>query len=144
MKKPILVTLIAALIILLFLYASLSKILSFHQFVGEINNQPLPNSWTPFLSVAIPAAEVLISVLVAFERTRLAGFWLSLFFMSVFTVYAIVILLHGFSYIPCSCGGVIEHLTWPEHLLLNISYVVLSGLGIRLQRQILRVGIKHP
>jgi putative oxidoreductase len=45
-----------------------------------------------------------------------------------------VILAHFFPYIPCSCGGVIRKLTWPQHLVLNLFYVALSVLGLILQR----------
>jgi putative oxidoreductase len=124
----------SGLIIFLFLYASLSKIFAFKTFVGEINNQPLPNSWTPFLSIAIPGCELLICGLLLFEGSRLIGFWISLVFMGVFTAYAAFILLHGFSYIPCSCGGVIEKLTWTQHLILNLFYVLLSAAAIRVQK----------
>jgi|ERR1700722_6830902 len=124
----------SGLIIFLFLYASLSKLFDFKTFVGEINNQPLPNSWTPFLSVAIPGCELLICGLLLFDRSRLLGLWISLVFMSLFAGYAAAILLHGFSYIPCSCGGVIEKLTWPQHLILNLFYVLLSVIAIRVEK----------
>src|SRR6185312_1592211 len=124
MKRRIFLEVAAGLIILLFVYASTSKLIAFKKFIGEINNQPLPNSWTPFLSYCIPAAEIAIVLLLIWQRTRRLGFLISLIFMSVFTIYAAIILLHGFEYIPCSCGGVIEHLTWTQHLLLNTFYVL--------------------
>jgi putative oxidoreductase len=135
MKKQAFIEVAAALMILLFVYASVSKFLAFHQFIGEINNQPLPNSWTPFLVWTIPGSEILISILLIFERTRLVGFVASLVFMSVFTIYTLIILFHGFSYVPCSCGGVIEKLTWGQHLALNLFFVCISALSILLQRR---------
>ena len=30
-------------------------------------------------------------------------------------------------YLPCSCGGLIDFLTWNEHLALNISLTTISG-----------------
>ncbi|HWB91346.1 MAG TPA: MauE/DoxX family redox-associated membrane protein [Puia sp.] len=134
-KKQVMLECISALLILLFLYASVSKFLDFKTFIKEMNNQPLPNSWTPFLVWFIPCAEILLSAALIFERTRLLGFYGSLVLMGLFTIYSIVILLHGFSYIPCSCGGVIKKLTWRQHLVLNLFFVTLSVVGVIYQRK---------
>ena len=134
-KRQVILESIAALLILLFLYASLSKFLDFKTFTGEMNNQPLPNSWTPFLVWFIPCTEIAISLALLFEYTRMLGLYASLLLMSLFTVYTIIILLHFFSYVPCSCGGVIKRLTWRQHLVFNLFFVALSVLGIILQRR---------
>ena len=126
---------ISALLILLFLYASLSKFIDFKTFTGEMNNQPLPNSWTPFLVWFIPCTEIAISLALLFEYTRLLGLYASLVLMGLFTIYTVIILLHFFSYVPCSCGGVIKRLTWGQHLVFNLFFVALSVYGITLQRR---------
>jgi len=134
-KRQILIECISALLILLFLYASMSKFMDFHTFIGEMNNQPLPNSWTPFLVWFIPCSEILMSIALLFERTRLPGLYVSLGFMSLFTIYSIIIILNFFGRIPCSCGGVIKRLTWKQHIAFNLFFVVLSIAGIILQRR---------
>jgi putative oxidoreductase len=134
-KRQVMIECISALLILLFLYASLSKFLDFKTFTGEMNNQPLPNSWTPFLVWFIPCTEIAISVALLFEYTRLLGLYASLVLMGLFTVYTVIILLHFFSYVPCSCGGVIKRLTWGQHLVFNLFFVALSVYGITLQRR---------
>lgn len=134
-KKQVMLECIVALLIMLFLYASISKFLDFKTFIDQMNNQPLPNSWTPFLVWVIPGLEIAISLSLLFEYTRLLGLYASLILMILFTVYTGIILLHFFPYIPCSCGGVIQKLTWTQHLILNLSYVSLSILGIILQRR---------
>jgi putative oxidoreductase len=134
LKRQVVIECIAALLILLFLYASVSKFLDFKRFIDEMNNQPLPNSWTPFLVWGIPFLEIAISAALLFEYTRLLALYASLVLMTLFTIYAIMILAHFFPYVPCSCGGVIRKLTWPQHLVLNLFYVALSVLGLILQR----------
>jgi len=134
-KRQILLECISALLIMLFLYASLSKFLDFYTFTGEMNNQPLPNSWTPFLVWFIPCSEILMCIALLFERTRLIGLYAALFFMSLFTIYSIIIVLNFFGRIPCSCGGVIKRLTWTQHIVLNLFFVGLSISGIVLQRR---------
>jgi putative oxidoreductase len=134
-RRQVFIECIAALLIMLFLYASLSKFLDFKTFTGEMNNQPLPNSWTPFLVWFIPCTEIAISLALMIERTRLWGFYASTVLMGLFTVYTIIILFHYFSYIPCSCGGVIKRLTWKQHLVFNLFFVALSIRGAILQRR---------
>lgn len=133
-KRQVLLESISALLIMLFLYASISKFLDFRKFIGEMNNQPFPNYLTPFLVWAIPTSEIVISLALIFERTRLVGLYASLVLMSLFTIYAAAILLHFFAYVPCSCGGVISKLSWRQHLVLNLFFVTLSITGIILQR----------
>ena len=134
-RRQILIEVIVSLLVLLFLYASISKFLDFKAFIKETNNQPLPNSWTPYMVWGIPFTEVAISLSLLFERTRLPGLYGSLALMAIFSFYAIIILLHAFSYIPCSCGGIIKRLTWRQHLVLNLFFTGLSVVGIILQRR---------
>lgn len=135
MKRKIIIEIISSLLILLFLYASVSKWLAFKLFIGEMNNQPFPNWMTPFLVWSIPFIEVLIAVGLIFEKTRVQSFYASLTLMLAFTIYTVDILLHAFKYIPCSCGGVIRKLTWPQHLFFNLFFVGISLLGIILKKR---------
>lgn len=135
MKRKIIIEIISSLLILLFLYASVSKWLAWRTFIGEMNNQPFPNWMTPFLVWSIPFIEVIIAVGLIFEKTRVPALYASLALMSAFTIYTIVILLHAFKYIPCSCGGVIRKLTWPQHLFFNLFFVGIALLGIVLKKR---------
>jgi hypothetical protein len=134
-KKQVTLECVCALLILLFLYASISKFLDFKTFIDQMNNQPLPNTWTPFLVWSIPLVEIIISITLLFEYTRLLGLYASLVVMVIFTIYTGIVLLHFFPYIPCSCGGVIRHLTWSQHLILNLFFIFISVLGIILQQR---------
>jgi putative oxidoreductase len=135
MKRKIIIELISSLLILLFLYASVSKWLAWRTFIGDMNNQPFPNWMTPILVWTIPTVEVLIAVALIFEKARVKAFYASLFLMSAFTIYTVAILFHAFRYIPCSCGGVIRKLTWPQHLFFNLFFVGISILGIILKKR---------
>ena len=135
MKRKIIIEIISSLLILLFLYASVSKWLAFKLFIGEMNNQPFPNWITPLLVWSIPIIEVLIVVGLMIEKTRIPALYASLFLMLAFTIYTVAILLHAFKYIPCSCGGVIRKLTWTQHLFFNLFFVGISLLGIILKKR---------
>ena len=128
-RRRLLIETLASLIILLYSYASLYKLCNFSDFINEINKQPLPKSWTPYLVRTIPTVEIAASLLLCFRISRLWGFLLSSLIMTTFTGYTIAVLLHGFAYIPCACGGIIEDLTWGQHLVLDTSYLLLSIIG---------------
>jgi putative oxidoreductase len=135
MKRKIIIEIISSLLILLFLYASFSKWLAFKVFIGDMNNQPFPNWITPLLVWSIPILEVLIAVGLIFEKTRVPALYASFVLMLAFTIYTVAILLHAFKYVPCSCGGVIRKLTWPQHLFFNLFFVGISILGIMLKKR---------
>ncbi|WP_166436997.1 MauE/DoxX family redox-associated membrane protein [Niastella caeni] len=134
MKRKIIIEIISSLLILLFLYASVSKWLAFKLFIGDMNNQPFPNWLTPWIVWSVPILEVLIAVGLIFEKTRVPALYASLLLMLAFTIYTVAILLHAFKFIPCSCGGVIRKLTWPQHLFFNLFFVGISLAGIILKK----------
>ncbi len=134
MKRKLVEEIIAFLLMVMFLYASVSKWLDFKTFRGDINNQPFPNWITPWLIYTLPPLQVLIAIAVMFDRTRKAGFYASLILMSAYTVYSAAVLMHVFDYIPCSCGGVIKSLSWNQHLILNVFFVAISAVGIWLRK----------
>ena len=47
----------------------------------------------------------------------------------MFTVY-IIMILNFTSFVPCSCGGVLENLGWIEHLIFNSVFIILGLLAI--------------
>lgn len=130
MKKDIALKIICTLLVFLFVYASVSKFANWTTFVGDMNNQPFPAFVKPILVWAVPLAELAIVTLLIFDTTRLLGLYASLLLMVAFTFYTGVVLMHFFKYIPCSCGGIIKNLSWGEHLVLNLFFVLISLIGI--------------
>ncbi len=128
-KRPIITDLIAALFILLFIYAAASKLLDYEKFLVQLGKSPVLSpfaSWTAWL---VPSVEILISLLLVFERTRHMAMYACFTLMVIFSAYIIVI-LHFSSYIPCSCGGILEKMSWGQHFWFNIFFVALALLGV--------------
>jgi len=130
MKQEIVIKIICTLLVFLFVYAAISKLADFTGFRADMKNQPLPSFTKPILVWAVPASELIITALLIFDTTRLAGLYASLVLMAAFTFYTAVILLHFFKYIPCSCGGIIKNLSWQQHLVFNLFFVMISIIGI--------------
>ena len=136
MTRKIMIEVICSLLILLFLYTSLSKWLDFKGFTGDMYNQPFSHKIAPIIIWTLPAMELLIVLALLFEKTRRAGLWASLILMLLFTIYTILVLSRFFSRVPCSCGGVIKRLSWSQHLFFNLFFVGISIAGIILRRSV--------
>jgi hypothetical protein len=108
----------------------MSKWMDLGRFAGDMNNQPFPHWMAAILTWSLPVVDIFIPLALIINRTRPAGLWASLIVMSLFTIYAGVILFHFFDRVPCGCGGVIRGLTWPQHLFFNLFFTLVSLSGI--------------
>ena len=131
MKKQSAIDIISFLFIVLFIYAATSKLMDFEKFSVQIGQSPLLTPFAPLIAVMIPTVEILVSVALGIERLRLLGLYASFFLMVMFTTY-IIMILNFSTYIPCSCGGVLEKLGWSGHLYFNITFTLLGYFGILL------------
>ncbi|WP_121811351.1 MauE/DoxX family redox-associated membrane protein [Mucilaginibacter kameinonensis] len=126
----IVVEAVSGLLVLLFIYTAVSKLIGFEDFKRQMYNQTLPREVAALLIWTLPGSEILTAVMLIFRRTRKPGLYISAVLMLLFTGYISLVLLHYFSRIPCSCGGVIRALGWKMHLVFNVFFLLLSLLGI--------------
>jgi uncharacterized membrane protein YphA (DoxX/SURF4 family) len=127
-KKNV-VDIICLLYILLFVYASVSKLLQIEHFRIQIAKSPLLSAFADMVAWSVPISEIVISLLLTMPKLRRAGLWLGMGLMSMFTTY-IFIILNFSSYIPCSCGGILEKMGWKEHLIFNLAFVFLAAVAL--------------
>jgi hypothetical protein len=123
-KTSVIYEVVVLLFIAMFLYAAFSKLFLFELYKAQLDTQPFDDSLTPFLAVAIPSVEILVSLLLIIPKTRAWGLHLSTSLMVIFTGYIILIKLHYFGKVPCSCGGVISQFTWIQHLWFNLFFLI--------------------
>lgn len=126
------VLVISYLFIVLFLYAAANKLLDFQKFKVQLGQSPLLTDYAVVIAWFTPAIEILISIMLVFKRTLLAGLYASFGLMILFTTYIIVILNFA-ERVPCSCGGILDQLGWTEHLIFNIFFVLAGLIAIVLQ-----------
>ena len=120
---------IGYLYILLFVYTAISKLLDFENFRVQLGQSPLLSAYAGLIAPAVIIVELLIILLLSFKVTRLKGMYSSLYLMIAFTVYIYLILNYS-DFVPCSCGGIIEQLSWREHLVFNLAFALLAQLAI--------------
>jgi hypothetical protein len=130
MKQYTAIKIICVLLVFLFVYAAVSKLANWTTFVSDMNNQPFPAFLKPVLVWAVPLIELAIVGLLIFDTTRLIGLYASLVLMIAFSFYTAVVLLHFFAYVPCSCGGIIKNLSWGQHLVFNLFFVLIALIAI--------------
>ena len=126
--------LIAALLILTFTYAALSKLMERSFFAGVLSQLPLIGSGARLLSIILPASELLISFMLLFHCLRRPGLFAAFLLMLAFTVYVGGMMLFA-PHLPCSCGGVLNQLGWSGHLAFNLALTALAFYGHWLERR---------
>lgn len=122
-------TIISYFLILLFVYASVSKLTDFENFQVQIGQSPILGEYAGFFSYATIISEIIIVIVLFFKHSRMIGLYASLGMMFTFTFY-IYLILHFSDSIPCSCGGILEKMTWNEHLIFNLACIVLIIIAI--------------
>ncbi len=125
-KRSYLLTFLQCLVSFLFLYSGISKARGFGLFVNTLDKSLFFTDFnTNFVGGFVVVAEFSIPVLLFFESTALYGYLLSFLLLLLFTAY--IILMFALSpYLPCSCGGLIESLSWGQHILFNLVFMVIS------------------
>ncbi len=123
------VDVIVYLYIMLFVYAALTKILDFENFQIELAQSPLLTTFAGPISFAVPIIEVLIALFLSYHKTRKIALYSGFGLMVMFTVY-IVIMVNFSPFVPCSCGGILEKMTWNQHLIFNIIFVIFGLIAI--------------
>lgn len=126
------VEIISALLIFLFIYAALSKLLDFDKFKYQLSQSPFMTRFSGVAAWAIPLGELIVSVALIIKRIRIVGLYLSFFLMLLFTGYIFIMLKYS-SYLPCSCGGVLSGMSWKQHFVFNLAFTGLSLSGIIIQ-----------
>jgi len=129
MKKKTVVDIITYLLIILFIYASVNKLVDYENFSTELGKSPLLTAFAGWVAWVIPVVELLVVAMLTVPKWCLAGLYAAFSLMTMFTAYIVAILRFS-DYVPCSCGGVLQNMTWNQHLVFNITFVLLALTGI--------------
>ena len=134
MKRSSIVEIISILFVMLFLYSIISKIIDYTIFKELVSTSPILAPVAALIAWILPLLEFIIVGLLIVPRWRLKGLYASLALMVIFTIYIICLLLFN-NHIPCSCGGVLERLSWPQHIVFNVLFISLALIGVLLEKQ---------
>ena len=137
MKYAIYTNIIACLFILLFSYAAVSKILDYENFHLELSSFPYLPDAIKYFAWLVPLSEFVIILFLILPRYRLAGFYTAILLLIIFTVYLFMVLLFA-PHIPCSCGGILQKLSWKAHIIFNSCWILLGVTGMWLEKKHLK------
>jgi len=129
MKRTPFIDLTCCLFIVLFVYAALTKFFDFEKFRLTIGQSPMLTSFADIISLSVPLTELLMVVALTLPKTRLIGLYAALTLMTAFTTYIIVVSRFS-DEVPCSCGGILENLSWTQHLIFNGVFIILAVVAI--------------
>ncbi|MCH7415287.1 hypothetical protein MM213_17435 [Belliella sp. R4-6] len=117
------------LLIILFGYTAINKLIDWEHTRASLYNQVFPIWLSEIILYLIPFLELLTVILLILPRTRRQGLVISILLMLAFTIYISLVLTNIFGRIPCSCGGVLNQLGWTEHLFFNLLFLGIALLG---------------
>lgn len=129
MKRSTSIAIISAVLLLLYLYAALSKLVDHERFQQALQMSPLFEKRSEFVAWALPVSEIIVALLLFIPRWRLKGLYASFILLAVFTFYLVYVVSFA-SHLPCTCGGIIQKLSWAQHIFFNIFFMILSLIAI--------------
>lgn len=132
--KEIIVDIISYLFIFLFIYTAYSKGMDFGTFAKSLGRYSLMESYADQIAWLVIAAEVFVSGLLLFPKTRRLGLTASLILKLMFTV-ALLIMVFTMDTQFCSCGGVLNSMGAKEHIWFNVGFIALAIIGIMLSKK---------
>jgi hypothetical protein len=128
-RRNLIIEVISSLLVLLFIYAAVSKLNEYDSFKFQLGRSPYTTNNAGLIAWTLPVGEILVALSLVYNNTRLIGLYASFFLMLLFTGY-IYAILHYSNYVPCSCGGILSQMDWNEHFVFNIIFTVLALIGL--------------
>lgn len=130
---------IAYLLMVLWFHTGIDKLADLSAFGSSLSRQPIPGWSVVPLTYVVPLVEIVVGSLLIAPRTRNVGYWASVGLMSAFTLYVVLGMGGILGQLPCSCSKIITHLSWKEHLIFNVVFLLLACGGVLLEYQRRRV-----
>lgn len=124
---------ICGLLVLLFTYAAISKLTDRQHFQAVLSQMLLIKYAAGFMSFAVPVTELVVCALLFMPNSSLFGLYASFGLLISFTLYIGCMILFA-PKLPCNCGGVLEQMSWTQHLIFNLVFIALSAIAIKLNK----------
>ncbi|WP_371878161.1 MauE/DoxX family redox-associated membrane protein [Chitinophaga nivalis] len=134
MRRPVIIEIICYAFFFLFVYASFAKLFIYPTYLRDLGRSPLIGNFAFTLSVAVPAVELMIAIILLIPRYRQQGLIASFVLMTLFSLYVAYVVCFAEKR-PCSCGGIFRDMGWSTHLVFNIGMTILACIGIGLNKK---------
>lgn len=125
-------------LIILFMYACVTKLLERDLFYLNLLNSPIltiEKSWVAIASWLIPFMELFVVFLLVYPKTKVKGLYSSIGLLSLYTLYILTLLFIA-PYRPCACGGIIDSFTWEQQLWFTLGCLSIAVLTLYLKKHV--------
>jgi len=129
----------AVLLMMLFGYTAIMKLMEYDKFIFQMQLAPVPlmHTLAPILAWLLPLLELLVVGLLITglfkDKWQFTGFFAAFFLLLSFQLYITVMLISGLK-LPCTCGGLISGMSWVAHLWFNGAFMTIALLPALLRR----------
>ncbi len=134
--KNTFIEIVSYLFILLFLYTGVMKLIDHIEFYYAMDKSRILYRFAAILAWVIPILELSIVICLLIPKLKRFGLSSSFILMALFTIYV------GYNAFfttheerPCTCGGIIEKMSWNQHVIFNTVFTLLALLAIRFDKQ---------
>ncbi|MEI9912231.1 MAG: MauE/DoxX family redox-associated membrane protein [Bacteroidota bacterium] len=128
-KKHLVAEFSIALLILLFGYTAISKAIDIRVFRHALAESPVTQHGAAVAAWLTISAEAAIVLLLFFFYDKADGivfvFCYAILFYALPLMYGIVC-----RHLPCGCGGVMSKMSWKQHILFNLFFLIVNGVAI--------------
>jgi len=131
--REFMVTIIRWICMALFLYTAYAKSIGHNQFLAGLSIVQLIHGFATPISFLVPFFELVIALLLLHPKTATIGLYGFISAMGLFTLYIVGVLIWEKD-LPCHCGGIIERLSWKQHIWFNIGFILLAIFAIQLNK----------
>lgn len=122
---------IVILLMALFGLTAVDKLLNFERFYTELGKSPFLAPYALSVAWGTPIIELAVTIMLGMDRLKRLGLYISVFLMSLFTGYIYLLLNYSY-YTPCLCSAALESLSWEQHLVFNMVFLILSIIAVLL------------
>ena len=133
-KENIILETTRLILIILFSYSSIIKLFNVTKFMRTLLVSHFPEEIANIIAFAVVFSEIIIVLLLIINYTKLIGLYSSLISFLIFTCYIIYMKI-WLPKLPCSCGGLIQKLTWNQHLIMNVVFSVLIYFVLKMNKR---------
>ncbi|RYF26329.1 MAG: hypothetical protein EOO42_01810 [Flavobacteriales bacterium] len=125
---------ISSACLFLFALSAYEKFTDLERFTAGLAKVKWIGPYAAFVAIAVPIVELIISVLLVIPATQKLGLWAFATLLFVFTLYIASMLLWA-EKLPCHCNLILEKLSFGQHLVFNIGFILLALWGIYLMKK---------
>lgn len=125
MRKQWILEGLMMIIICLYVFVTVNKLVGFEPFITQLKQQRLLKDFATLIAVMVPIWHAALVVLMLIPKTRMLGIWTSMITIMTYNLYIGAMLTEKFGPIPCNCVGIWHTMSWEAQFIINFGLLAL-------------------